>query len=74
MNVGPAEAVDRLLGIADQVDEISTVTLDEHPLEERPLKFVGILKLVDQGEPIAGSHRPDQLAAVRAVELRPRLP
>ena len=59
VDVGPAEAVDRLVGVADH-DEVASVARQR--LEEGDLAGVGVLVLVDEDVAVAGA----QLVAVVA--------
>ena len=79
VHVAATEAVDRLLGIADQVQRrrvpsgiqwLARVAgwLTEHAPEDRPLARVGVLEFVDQRNRVLPAQRGDQLVAARAVE------
>ena len=51
VDVGAAEGVDRLLGVADQDERRLAVA--EGALDDLPLDRVGVLELVDQDDPVA---------------------
>ncbi len=65
-DVGAAEAVDRLLGIADQQQRVRVVA--EKGIEDEILYGVGILKLVDQCGMVALPHGITQHGACRAAQ------
>ena len=54
-DVGAAEAVDRLLRIADQIERVRTGAFEEDAAEDRPLRFVGVLELVDERALVAAA-------------------
>ena len=66
-----AEAVDRLLGIAHHHQQVPAGLLGKGPLEDSPLDRVGVLKLIDQGGPVAAGDRLQQGRGLAG--LRPRI-
>ncbi len=59
-DVGAPEAVDRLLGIADQIDRPADAVVEDGP-EDLPLHLVGVLELVDDRQQVAVPQRRDQV-------------
>ena len=57
---GTAEAVDRLLGVADQHHRGRVFATDERVLKQMPLDAVGVLELVDEHHPVASTQRCHQ--------------
>ena len=62
MDVGAAETVNGLLGIADHGQGMAAARLDEDALEDRPLHVVGVLEFVDQGMAVAAAQGFDERA------------
>ena len=61
IDVGAAETVDGLLGVADQEEPLGTVVvLDEDAAEDLPLDGIGVLELVHQREPVLGAEGGEQ--------------
>src|SRR5690554_5413962 len=71
INVGPAKAIDRLLGVADQIEDIRAVALVKNALPILPLKLIGVLKLVDKRVLVALSKRLHQGITARALQALP---
>ena len=66
VDIGAAEAVDRLLGIADQEQRVATVPVDAP--EDGVLERVGVLELVDERRGIALPQQGGERLAPRAGE------
>ncbi len=66
VDVRPAEGVHRLLRVTDQ-DE-GGVLVVERPAHDRPLVRVGVLELVHERHPVAGTQRGGDLIAVPGLE------
>ena len=66
VEIGAAEAVDRLLGIADQDERVATVPVDAP--EDGVLEGIGILELVDERRGIAPPQEGGERLAPRAGE------
>ena len=55
-----AEAIDRLFGVAHHHQQVLGPRAGEGPLQDAPLDRIGVLKLIDQGGPVAAGHRLQQ--------------
>src|ERR1700733_5256932 len=71
MNIGTAECINCLLGIADHEKSITTATLDENAPEDLPLEVVGVLELVDQAEAKALTEDRSERGATWSFERVP---
>src|SRR5208283_809234 len=66
-HVRASKAVDRLLGVADEIEHAAALgLLEEAPAEDRPLRLVGVLELVDEHVAPAIAHRRDERVRPRA--------
>ena len=75
VDVGAAEGVDRLLGVADQHEgalrrPAVLDVLGERAPDDVPLDRVGVLELVDQGDPVALAQFGDSERAGRGIGER----
>src|SRR5208337_2668381 len=70
-NVGAAEGVDRLLGIADHEQAVVRSTLNEQTPEDSPLQVVGVLELVDQRAVKALTQDFGEILTAAAVQRAP---
>ena len=68
VDVAAAEAVDRLLGIADHEQRRRDAGRAEHAFEDAPLARVGVLELVHQRDRVLRAQPVDQGLGVRAVQ------
>ena len=66
-HVGAAETVDGLLGIANHGQCVTVGAVDKDSPKDPPLGFVGVLKFVNQGEPVAPPQCLQQRLANGAV-------
>ena len=66
--VGTAEAVNRLLGVADDDQPAGRVAGCIYVLEYLRLQPIGVLELVDQGHRVPGPHPRRQRVAAGAVK------
>ena len=70
-HVGAAEAVDRLLGVADEAHDAPRARgagLDERAPEDGPLRVVGVLELVDEGVAPPPAHGLAERGASRTAK------
>ncbi len=69
VHVGAAEAVDRLLRVADQAKHGARArALEERATEDAPLRLVGVLKFVDERVLPSLAHRVGERAAARTSQ------
>ncbi len=68
VHVGAAEGVDRLLRVADEVEPAAPLAEEEQAAEDRPLRLVGVLELVDEREAVALAQQLDERRAMRPLE------
>ena len=66
IEIGTAEAVDRLFRITHQVHRLATATIE--PAEDVVLHRIGVLELVDQGGPVAIAQRGGQPLAAGLLQ------
>ena len=67
-HVAAAEAVDRLLGVADHEQGRIIAAGAEHAVEDLPLARIGVLELVDQGDGVLLAQLPGQCSGVRSFQ------
>ncbi|MGC4116271.1 MAG: hypothetical protein QM765_17180 [Myxococcales bacterium] len=68
LHVGAAEAVDGLLGVADEVERVTVLPLEEDLAEDVPLHLVGVLELVDERDLVALAQQREQRRPALALE------
>ena len=68
MHVAAAEAIDRLLRVANEHQRRPIAPRREHATEDRPLARIGVLEFVDQGDRVLRAELPRERIGMLAIE------